>query len=125
MRIELLSEGAAECPLIRLFDFVPSEVDRLQDACLALASGEHTSFDLHTQCYLEPVADCRFVFRRSTIDKGVAHPSQGETLVMALTDAGWREVAEKLQPFRDDSGGFNWLTNEGDVHVLISSDGLW
>ena len=45
--------------------------------------------------------------------------------MLAFSDEAWREVEEKLLPFSHGSAGFNWLTNEGDVNVLISPDGQW
>ncbi len=44
---------------------------------------------------------------------------------MEYTSEGWAEIAEKVAPFAKWCGGFNWLTNEGEVKVLISADGLW
>ena len=48
-----------------------------------------------------------------------------ETFVLALTDEAWREVVGKLEPFAKSASGFNWLTIEGEVEVLISADGRW
>ena len=45
--------------------------------------------------------------------------------MLALSPEGWREVVEKLLPFVTDAGGYNWLTDGGDVRVLISRTGLW
>ena len=52
-------------------------------------------------------------------------PAPGLPFVLAFSDEAWREVEGKLAPFADGSGGFNWLTNEGDVNVLISESGQW
>jgi hypothetical protein len=45
--------------------------------------------------------------------------------VLSFSGEAWHEVLDKLRPFAGDSNGFNWLTNEGDVNVLISPDGAW
>ena len=48
-----------------------------------------------------------------------------EIELLELAGEAWREVSDKLLPFVDGSDGYNWLTNEGDVKVLISRDGTW
>jgi len=56
---------------------------------------------------------------------GVRLPAPGGPFVLEFSAEAWREVEGKLLPFVDGSGGPNWLTNEGDVEVLISLDGTW
>lgn len=125
MKVEYLHSGADDCPLIRLFDYDPADADALRDACLSLAAGRLAEFNVHAQPWAQPIGGCRLLLRSATRGRGVSFPAPGQPFVMEYDADGWLEVAEKLQPFVDGSDGFQWLTNEGDVNVLISRDGLW
>jgi len=71
-----------------------------------------------------PTADSSGVLLQE--DRGVVLPALGSPFVLEFSDEAWREVEDKLLPFAEDSGGdFTWLTNEGDVNVLISESGQW
>jgi hypothetical protein len=125
MKLEYLPSGDAYCPLLRLFDYQPGEVDRLREACGALASGQIREFALHAQPWVEVVGGVEFTWRASAKDDGVRLPANALEFVLEYSDEAWREVEDKLLPFAQGSTGFNWLTNEGDVEVLISLDGEW
>jgi len=125
MKVEFLAEGSAECPLIRLFDLQPGDLERLCQACADLAEGQANEFQLHAQPWVEAIRECRFTWRSSAKDLGVQLPAPGEPFVLWFSDEAWREVQDKLLMFAGGSNGFNWLTNEGDVNVLISPDGAW
>lgn len=125
MKVEFLAEGSADCPLVRVFDYRTAEVERLCEACDELAEGTRAEFALHDQPWVETIHGCKFVWRISTKDVGVRLPSAGEPFILELSDEAWREVHGKLRPFAEGSGGYNWLSNEGDVGVLISHDGNW
>ena len=125
MKIEFLPDGAQACPLIRLFAYRPGEVTQLRRACRELADGQIAEFVLHDQPWIEPVAGCRFIWRVSAEDRGVVLPARESPFVLEFSDEAWREVEDKLLPFAEGSGGFNWLTNEGDINVLISESGQW
>jgi hypothetical protein len=125
MKIEFLPDGTEACPLIRLFAFSPGEVAQLRRVCRELADSRGDEFVLHDQPWIEPVSGCRFIWRASSEDRGVLLPTQGSPFVLAFSVEAWREVEDKLVPFAEGSGGFNWLTNEGDVNVLVSESGQW
>lgn len=125
MKVEFLAEGAAECPLIRLFDYRAGELERLLIACSELGDQRRAEFPLHDQPWVESVAGCQFTWRAGARNAGVQLPASGTAFVLELAGEAWREVSDKLLPFIDGSGGYNWLTNEGDVNVLISRDGTW
>ena len=80
---------------------------------------------LHDQPWIEQIANCRFIWRASAEDRGVVLPTRESPFVLAFSTEAWREVEDKLLPFAEGSGRFNWLTNEGDVNVLISENGEW
>jgi len=45
MKLEFLSRGSEDCPLVRLYDFTAAEVDRLFAMVSAIATGE--IIDIH------------------------------------------------------------------------------
>jgi hypothetical protein len=125
MKVEFLAEGATECPLIRLFDYRAGELERLRIVCSELGDRPRAEFPLHDQPWIEPIAECKFTWRAGARNAGVQFPVSGTAFVLELAGEAWHEVSDKLLPFIDGSGGYNWLTNEGDVNVLISRDGTW
>jgi hypothetical protein len=126
MKTEFLRDGAQECPLIRLFAYRPGEVVRLWQACRDLADGRIAEFVLHDQPWIEPIAGCRFIWRASAEDRGVVLPARESPFVLEFSDEAWQDVGDKLSPFAEGSGrNFTWLTNEGDINVLISRSGRW
>lgn len=125
MKIEYIPEGPADCPVLRLFDYWMDEIAQLRQVSLDLAEGKITELALHDQPWIEPVAGCRFIWRIDTKDIGVRMPENDAPFVLAFSDEAWREAADKLLPFAQGSSGYNWLTNEGEVNVLITWDGLW
>ena len=59
MKIEFLATGAAKCPLIRLYEYGPTEVEQLRQAARDLADRRINEFVLHDQPWVQSVAGCR------------------------------------------------------------------
>jgi hypothetical protein len=125
MKLEFLSKGSPDCPLIRLYGYRADEVEHLRAACRDLADGRRKEFALHEQPWVDAIGGCKFFWEAGVEDIGVSLPSVGNPFVLSFSEEAWREVEGKLLPFAGDAAGFNWLTNEGDVEVLISPNGLW
>lgn len=123
--LEYLHEGSEDCPLVRLYNFERSDGVALRDLCLTLAAGRVREVSLENLTFVKAIGGCGFVLCASAFNRGVDTPKTGAPFVMEYSDEGWREVADKIAPFVADSAGFQWLTNEGDVNVLLSRDGLW
>ena len=123
--LEYLHEGGADCPLVRLYNFDRSDVVSLRDVCLDLAAGRMREVALENQPWVQAIGGCAVVLRASGFNRGILTPKTGAPFVMEYSDEGWREVADKVAPFVDGSAGFQWLTNEGDVNVLLSRNGRW
>ena len=126
MKIEYLDGDKSPLPLVRLFEFKAEEINVLRDACNDLANGRKSEFAVHEQPWTLPVNGCRFIWKASKKDIGVRRPGSNQPLVLEFSEDAWREVAGKLSRFAEARpDGFNWLTMEGDVGVLISMDGKW
>jgi len=125
MKVEHLTEGSPDCPLIRLFNFTASEVQQLRKAFEALATGllERVSLD-GILCVENPDA-ILLEFVRSDRDTGIMKRDQ-RTFVLELSAEGWTTAAELAQPFCQSSSlGHQWLTNTGGIRLLLSPTGHW
>jgi len=125
LTLEYLAVGSDRCPLIRLHSFDRADIASLTNTCKALANTRWTELQLHLQPWVLALDGCRLTLRAGLSDRGVSQPPPGESFVMEYAREGWREVADKMAPFLDGSTGFQWLTNEGDVNVLLSPSGEW
>ena len=125
MKLEYLSDSSLERPLIRLYDFDQSEVRRLRQLVQSLVACVCQDVALHNETWVEPVASCCLDFRLGTRNQGVrqVQPLRFECV---LTPNGWSNVEGLLEPFSEsDTSGFQWLTHDGWIDLLISRDGLW
>lgn len=125
MKFEFLGEARDPGPLIRLYGYESDEVNLLRLACLELADGRTTQFALHEQPWCKAIGGCQLIWQVSATDVGIRFAPPGEPLVLQYSKEAWLEVEEKLRPFCERSSGFNWLTDEGDVDLLISWGGGW
>jgi len=107
-----------------LFEYEPSDVDLLCQACRDLAALRIDIFALHEQPWVQAIAGCQFFWRYSAEDIGVKTPLPGNPFVLLYSDEAWLEVEGKLLAVREPiPNHLNELTMEGDVEVIISPDG--
>jgi hypothetical protein len=126
MKIEFLADGAEDCPLIRIYDYRVEEIEILRQACRELAAGRIAEYRLHEQPWVDAMDGCRFTWRTGSKKFGVQRQSSRNEFVLENSEDGWRGVEGLLEPFATAStGGFQWLTSQGDVNVLISRSGTW
>lgn len=110
MKLEYLSGGSTECPLIRLCEFNRSEAQQLRQLVKSLVTGDHEHVALQNEMWVESVSGCSLDLRVGTRDDGVrqVQPLRFECV---LSTEGWRGVEELLEPFsQPDSSGFQSLT---------------
>lgn len=125
MHLEFLADGLRDCPLIRLYEFNQAEARFLKNLVRSLVTGERHSVPLHDEMWVESVGGCRLTLRRGNRNQGVreVNPLNFECV---LSSGGWSNVEGLLDPFcNSHAAGFQWLTNEGRVSLLISQDGHW
>ena len=125
MKLEFLSEGSPDCPLIRLYSFTRPEAQRLKEIASQLSTGELREIALHGEPGVEPVSDCHLLLRLGKRDQGIIQlaPLRFEC---ALSDEGWLNVSFLLEPFcGTDRTGFQWLVDESPISLLISDKGTW
>jgi hypothetical protein len=128
MRLEYLASGSPDCPLIRLYDFQPSEAADLLAAINMLASAAAERLEVDQLPYVESVGGCRLVFARQHRDRAIIRCPTPNEFECDFTAATWDNVSGLLEPFAQGSGGFQWLAGvPGDVALLISASrgGEW
>ena len=127
MKLDFLAEGSDDCPLVRLWDFTPSEAVRLHEELTALALGQVRQVALHELPFMMPLGECRFTLLASTRDEGVVLAHLPADCECRFTAESWDNVAGLVEPFTRDACGFQWLsfTGGGDVKWLISAEGRW
>ena len=125
MKLEFLPSGARACPLIRLYAFSRAEAQNLRELVKSLSNASRQSVSLDEEPWIESVEGCRLTLRLGNSDEGVRQsgPSSFECI---LGSSGWYNVEGLLDPFcESEPAGFQWLTNTGNVSLLLSRDGRW
>ena len=70
MKLEYLSEGSPDCPLIRLYSFALSEVLHLRQRADELSTGKLREFALHKEPGIEPIHGYELLMKLGKRDKG-------------------------------------------------------
>jgi hypothetical protein len=124
VKLEFIAEGAQECPLIRLYSFDQHELLRLSEIVEALSKGSVQNVVLNEQPGIEPVGSCEFTLRAGERDMGVMQigPRKFDCV---LTPDGWECVKELIDPFFKATDGYQWLSEEGNIPLLLSNSGSW
>jgi hypothetical protein len=124
MQLEYLPEGADQCPLIRLFDFTPGEIQAFQARFAALETlGDQIA--VHDLPGVSSPDGCELFLAVGPKERGMLEAESTRQFECILDREGWGGVAELLQPFADGSAGFQWLCTAGAAQWLISRDGTW
>jgi hypothetical protein len=127
MKLQFLPDGSDDCPLVRVYDFLPAEIGELFSALSALASGEQQSIAVHELPGVEAVVGCRLFLRSGLKDRGLVQLTAPASFECILSAGGWEDVAGLTEPFVAGSGGYQWLSTSGDAKWLISgiTGGQW
>jgi len=125
MKLDFLKEGADDCPMVRLYDFRSSDVERLIEAFEALAAGSLQRASLEDVCPVESVDGTHLRFTRGERDRGVVKQGLSD-FELILAGPGWEQAAGLAEPFCKPSSGYQWLTPQaGKIQLLLSPTGDW
>jgi|SRR5215475_7511465 len=125
MKLEYLPDGSPECPLIRLYEFDQPQARQLTALVKSLGAGDCQDVALQNESWVEPVRSCCLNLRVGTRNHGVRQVGPHRFECVLSLDS-WRNMEGLLEPFLGStSSGFQWLTNEGKVGLLISRNGQW
>jgi hypothetical protein len=125
MKLEFLESGSSDCPLIRLYEFDPKEANRLRCIAIHLAEAREQTVLFHEQPGVISIDGCQLTLQLGDKDGGASELGPNK-FKWVLSKAGWFQVAGLIRPFtRTDSSGFQWLSDGGQIQVLLSHDGHW
>ena len=125
MKLEYLPNGPNGLGLIRLYEYVPGEVQDLEGIARKLAARACEQISLQGEKWIVPVDDCRLTLQRGDGDFGVRRVGP-LSFECELTVDGWRSVVSLLEQFcNSKTKRFLWLTQRGRIYFLISLDGQW
>jgi hypothetical protein len=125
MKLEYIHGGSEDCPLIRFYDFKPTEIARLRRMVQSLARGSLKSISLDECEGVKAICGCRLTLRSGSRDEGI-HATETDHFECDVTSSKWGEIDGLLEPFSESkSTGFQWLDESGPISLLISHDGRW
>ena len=125
MKLEFLPDGSDDCPLVRAYDFLPSELARFAAALSALASREPQRIAVHELSGVEAVFGCRLFLRSGSEDRGLVQLPTPAHFECILTPDGWCNVSGLTEAFVHGGSAHQWLVTYGDAKWLLSRDGQW
>lgn len=124
MKLEYLSEGSADCPLIRIYDFNTSEARELHDVLIDLAKGKMIQVVLQDLPFIVSVQGCSLTLSANETNIGISLSSDLD-FECQLTNESWMVVADLAAPFLNDTNGYQWLDETGKISLLLSPSGRW
>jgi len=126
MKLEYLSDGSPDCPLIRLYDFTLAEAEQLHAAVAELASGSCQQVEIHRLPGIESIGGCRLTFRVSRHDGAIVQMESIAAFECRFTMDTWDNVAGLIEPFAQNGDGFQWLAGvPGEANLILSVSGQW
>ncbi|HLN33153.1 MAG TPA: hypothetical protein VK395_35815 [Gemmataceae bacterium] len=118
--------GSPDCPLVRLYDFTLPEASQLLLAILELANGTSARVAVHELPGVQPVGACQLFLCQRRWDQAMVRTCAPATFECGFTIETWDNVAGLVEPFAQDSSGFQWLAQvPGEAALLLSADGRW
>jgi hypothetical protein len=120
MKFEYLSEGSADCPLVRIYDFDEEDAAQFKSLVNKVARNPGLVVEIHKAPGVEPVDGCQLTLTSGVRDIGLVETGSS-TFNCVLTTEGWDNIAFFVEPFCSICTGYQWLINE----LLFSCDGQW
>jgi hypothetical protein len=122
MKLEYLPDAS----LIRLYSFTADEVEQLYSRVIELSEGSASSVVVDTLPFVEAIGGCRLSFECQTWDQGIYRLDSESKFVYRLTNGGWEDVANLVEPFTKDTTGFQHIAlGASEIEIVISSSGQW
>ncbi len=135
MKIEYLSNGAQECPLIRIYGSNCYKFKQLSKAIINLLSKDE-DLRVHKLSGFESINNCKLYFSLGDANENIIqHNSQ--LFSWTLTTEGWEIVNGLIEPFckKTKNKFHQWISgeeaytefNKSPISLLISNrdDGRW
>lgn len=128
MKVEYLSHGSSDCPLVRIYGDERESQLRLQQAFRQLADGSAKMVALHRLPGFESVAGCQLTAMAFKNDVGVITEDE-MCFLIKLSTRSWQELADKAASIIGAGGGtfYHWLDETSAISLLLatSPEGQW
>jgi hypothetical protein len=124
VKLEYLETGSADCPLIRLYEFNSTDIERLRAEVMRLMDGSVSRIRLEKIVPVTSIGGLESAFVQGARDRGVVRNGRN-TFEVVLTSEGWDRVEGLLEQFCEPGSGYQWLCEQGDASLLLSRDGSW
>lgn len=113
MKIEYLSEGAQECPLVRIYGRNHQEFEKLFKAVNSLTSNEKV-VHVHELPGFVSIGNCELTLQVGEKDEGILQHENSTIFNWILTVASWEIIAKLIEPFCMESNSkfHQWLAGE-------------
>lgn len=124
MKLDIVD--SSEGRLLRLFQFSPGEAQEIHALIADLAGGTSESLQFDELSFVEPRNGIRLALSAGQSDIGLSAGSERQYF-WRLTPFSWETVSMLIEPFlgTDGADGFQYLTDQADLNVLLSPSGSW
>jgi S-adenosylmethionine:tRNA-ribosyltransferase-isomerase (queuine synthetase) len=123
MKIDFISSGALDAPLIRLFTAKKDEIEELQSMLLKLINNETNEINISELPISE--SKIKLIFKTNKSDLSIKSNKDKNEFKLELSKDKYFEIKEKLDPFLTNQNGFTWLNDTGSISLLFTTDGKW
>ena len=126
MMLDYLANGSPDCPLLRLYAFTPAEARQLRDAVTTLATGTAKRVEVHRLPFVEAIGGCRLTLVVQRWDGAIVRRGGPAEFECGFTAGTWDNVAALIEPFEQETNGYQWLAGgPGEAQLLLSVSGQW
>lgn len=130
MKLEYLSHGSDDCPLIRFYNFDLAQTESLLSVFEQLANDTAASVALHELQFIEAVDGCHLTAITGVRESGADMITPREapnTFTWVASRQEWNHVIELITPPETlmQPDHYQWLTDDLGIQILFSQTGLW
>jgi len=113
--------------LVRIYGGTGEEFAAFCAALRRLASGDATSVEIHALPGFEAMDGIRLTARAGATSTGLSPLDQPNCYEVVLDQQDWKDAAERAEEVSERLGteAFNWLTEVGEIELLLSVTGNW
>lgn len=124
MRIEYLEKGSPDCPIVKIYNCTLDEYKYLCNQFNLLHKSDN-SFKLN-----DTPSTLNIEFNVGELNQGVKLKDDSN-FICILTKGAYKNIADLVSPFitkyekENQSTRFQWLNEDSDISLLLSTNGKW
>ena len=117
MKIEYISNGSPDCPLVQISETSKDDIQKLLTAWEKLSERAGETIELKNN-------NLQLICKSGKKDIGLKQITN-DTFECILGCETWLQVHGLTEPFLKSQTGFQWLSVEGPIKLLLSPHGGW